>query len=152
MEPIYAAVYARLQILHGEFDKALTGATAALLDWSPGPEMNSIGVLSVHVAGSERYWIGELVGGEAAHRVREEEFLSQEHDAAALQARLAAALAQAEQILRRLTDADLGRNCPPHKGEVYTVAWSLMHALEHVAQHVGHVQLTRQLWEQQAKA
>jgi hypothetical protein len=29
------------------------------------------------------------------------------------------------------------------------IAWSLLHALEHTALHLGHMQLTRQLWEQQ---
>jgi ankyrin repeat protein len=28
------------------------------------------------------------------------------------------------------------------------VAWCLAHALEHTALHLGHMQITRQLWEQ----
>jgi hypothetical protein len=27
-------------------------------------------------------------------------------------------------------------------------AWALMHALEHLREHLGHMALTRQLWEQ----
>jgi len=28
-----------------------------------------------------------------------------------------------------------------------SAAWALVHALEHLSEHVGHAQLTRQLWE-----
>ncbi len=37
----------------------------------------------------------------------------------------------------------------PRDGREYTVAWALFHALEHTALHLGQMQLTRQLWEQQ---
>ncbi|NIU62141.1 MAG: DUF664 domain-containing protein, partial [Gammaproteobacteria bacterium] len=37
----------------------------------------------------------------------------------------------------------------PHPdGREFRVSWSLLHALDHVAQHTGHVQITRQLWDQ----
>jgi len=29
------------------------------------------------------------------------------------------------------------------------VAWALLHALDHTAQHLGHMQITRQLWDQE---
>jgi hypothetical protein len=31
--------------------------------------------------------------------------------------------------------------------EVVSGAWGLLHAIEHLSEHVGHAQLTRQLWE-----
>jgi hypothetical protein len=31
-----------------------------------------------------------------------------------------------------------------------TAAWALLHALEHIREHVAQAQLTRQLWERQA--
>ena len=31
--------------------------------------------------------------------------------------------------------------------EVVSGAWALIHALEHLREHMGHAQLTRQLWE-----
>ena len=33
-------------------------------------------------------------------------------------------------------------------GRTFTVAWALLHALEHTTLHLGQIQLTRQLWEQ----
>ena len=37
----------------------------------------------------------------------------------------------------------------PRDGRQFTVGWSLAHALEHTAIHVGHAQITRQLWEEE---
>ena len=34
------------------------------------------------------------------------------------------------------------------RAEVVSSAWALLHAVEHVREHMGHAQLTRQLWEQ----
>jgi len=149
MEPIYEALYDRLQELHTELHNALDGLDPPALDWSPGPEMNSLAILAAHVAGSERFWIGDVVAGEDSGRVRAAEFETSGQDAAALQARLAETLAYARAVLARLTTADLGRECETPDGEsTYTVAWALLHVLEHTAEHVGHCQMIRQLWRQ----
>ena len=36
----------------------------------------------------------------------------------------------------------------PRDGRTFTVVWCLAHALEHTALHLGHIQVTRQLWDQ----
>jgi hypothetical protein len=38
----------------------------------------------------------------------------------------------------------------PRHGNQVSVAWALLHALEHAATHVGHIQLTVQLWHQKS--
>ncbi len=149
MEPVYEALYDRLQELHTELHNALDGLDSSALDWSPGPEMNSLAILAEHVAGSERFWIGDVVARDDSGRVRAAEFETSGQDAAALQARLAETLAYSRSVLARLTTADLGRECETPDGEyTYTVAWALLHALEHTAGHVGHCQMIRQLWHQ----
>src|SRR5215469_4260542 len=55
--------------------KAVSGADDAALYWTPGPEFNSVAILLRHLAGSERWWIGEQIGGVPAHRNRGAEFL-----------------------------------------------------------------------------
>jgi uncharacterized damage-inducible protein DinB len=153
MEPIYAALYDRLQGLHAELHKALEGLDPAALDWSPGPEMNSLAILAAHVAGAERFWIGDVVAGDDSGRVRAAEFETRGQDAAALQARLAETLAYSHAVLSGLTTADLGRECNTPDGEyTYTVAWALLHALEHTAEPVGHCQMIRQLWHNRPAA
>jgi uncharacterized damage-inducible protein DinB len=152
MQPFFEVYSGTLQSLHAEFERLIDGLSQTALDWQPGQDMNSLAVLLAHVAGSERYWIGDVAGQEPSHRVREEEFRTQMQDAAALRRRLADALAHSQQILQRLTMQDLEqeRESSLH-GRTYTVAYALMHALEHMGTHLGHAQLVRQLWDQREK-
>ena len=112
--------------------------------------MNSINVLVTHVAGAERYWIGDLVGQDSSDRVRATEFEVVGLTANALTQRLDEVLAHSEQILAQLSldELDLMRHSPQNNRD-FSVAWCLLHALEHTAVHVGHLQIMRQLWLQQ---
>jgi uncharacterized damage-inducible protein DinB len=129
----------------------LEGLPPEALDWSPGPDVNTIDVLVAHLAGAERYWIGDLVGGEPSQRVREAEFRVRGRDGAALRAQLDQTLAHSRGVLARLSLEDLGQvRHASISGQSATVAWCLLHALEHSAEHVGHIQLMRQWWEQRS--
>jgi uncharacterized damage-inducible protein DinB len=138
-----------LTTLHDAMKMAIAGLSLEALDWQPGPEMNSIAVLVVHTAGAERYWIGDVAGGQPSGRDRQAEFRTEELDEAALVAHLDRALVESEQILAPLTLEDLSavRRSTMHDREC-TVMWALLHALEHSAIHLGHIQMTRQLWEE----
>lgn len=150
MQPFFADYVEHLQLLQREIDSALDGLPQAGIDWSPGPGMNSIGVLVAHVAGSTHYWVGDVIGRGATERQRATEFQTTALDADALRSRLAATVADAEALLATLTEADLtNRHIAPLHGNEVTTAWALLHALEHMATHVGHIQLTRQWWEEQ---
>lgn len=140
----------RLQALHADIERTIEGLPPPALDWVPGPDMNSLGVLAVHVAGAERYWIGDVVGRDPSGRDRAAEFRTRGLDAAALKACLAETLAYSQAVLERLTLPDLeATRVSLRDGREFTVAWCLAHALEHTALHLGQMQITRQLWEQQ---
>ncbi|HLE30855.1 MAG TPA: DinB family protein [Anaerolineales bacterium] len=152
MLTLLASYLDRLVMLHAEAERALDGLPPEALDWSPAPEINSLGVLAAHLAGAERYWIGDITGRDPSGRVREQEFQARGADAAALKQRLADVLAHSRDILERLTPEDLEVSHKfPSDGREFTVAWALAHALEHTAVHVGHMQITRQLWEKREK-
>lgn len=139
----------RLQSLHDDIKQAIAGLPPEALDWTPGPDMNSICVLVVHAAGAERYWIGDVVGEDDAGRDRSAEFRAGGLDAAALAARLDETLAHSRETLARLTLEDLGAvRISRRDGHRFSVAWALAHALEHTALHLGHIQITRQWWDQ----
>jgi len=149
MMPMLQDYFDRLQFLHVDFRRAIEGLPPEALDWSPGLDMNSTAVLAVHTAGSERYWIGDVIGRDPSGRVRESEFQARGLTAAELLARLDAALAHSQSVIDRLTPADLEKKCTTLRdGREVSVAWALSHTLEHTAIHLGHVQLMRQLWEQ----
>jgi hypothetical protein len=93
-----------------------------------------------------------VAGGNPSGRDREAEFRVQDLKAEALAARLAETLAHSQAVLERLTlhDLEVQRASPMHDNRTFATGWALAHALEHTAQHLGQMQLTRQLWEQHA--
>jgi uncharacterized damage-inducible protein DinB len=149
MLPLFEAYLERLEALHADMRQALAGLPLAALDWRPAVEMNSLAVLATHIAGSERYWVGEVAGSDPAHRDRPTEFRIYGLNEVELAARLDATLAHSRMILEKLTLPELElRRQAGDRGEV-TVAWALFHNLQHVGTHLGQMQLTRELWEQQ---
>lgn len=147
--PFFDAYYDRLAALHADVKAAIQGLPQAALDWVPGPEMNSVGVLVIHLTGAERYWIGDLIGEDASSRVRADEFTSRGVNLEALFARLEKTLAHSRVVLENLDLSCLDQEFyAPTQQKRYTGAWCLLHALEHTAQHAGHLQLARQMWLQ----
>jgi uncharacterized damage-inducible protein DinB len=138
-----------LQERHNEILEALDGLTSAAIDWTPGPDMNSISVLVFHLTGSTRYWIGDIAAQESSNRDRDAEFRVSDIGVEVLKKRLADNLEYARNALSKFTIEDLQTTRESARnGRTFTVAWALLHALEHVTLHLGQIQLTRQLWEQ----
>ncbi len=150
MHTYFAEYLQMLQSQHDELKRTFENASAAALDWAPAPTANSLAALVTHVAGAQSFLLGDLLGGRTSQRDRDSEFATRKVDGAALTMRLDAAMADAATAIEPLTLDDLAqeRYSPRHQRN-FTVAWLLHHALEHAAQHVGHAQLTRQLWDQQ---
>jgi uncharacterized damage-inducible protein DinB len=148
---VLEAYMERLETAHAGIHQVIEGLPVQALDWVPGPGMNALGVLAAHVVGAERYWIGDMAGQDPSGRDRDAEFRTRGLDGAALRMRLTEVLAHSRLVLEGLTLADLEtKRISSRDGREYSVAWCLAHALEHTALHLGHMQLTRQLWEQHA--
>jgi uncharacterized damage-inducible protein DinB len=149
MFTVYKEILDRFQELHTDIEHAFDGLLPEALDWSPGGEMNSIGVLVFHLTGAERFWVGDVACQEPSDRDRAAEFRTHGVEAAVLKQRMAEATTYLQKALETLTLADLEAvRTSPRDGRTFTVAWALLHALEHTAMHAGHIQLTRQLWKQ----
>ena len=149
MLPVYQEYLKELDALHNDIHKAIEGLSPEALDWSPGVEMNSISVLVAHASGSQRFLIGDLVGGIESHRDRNAEFALKGADVAALTAMLKEAMSVTWTTFEKLTLEDANSTQPRSKGgRSFTVAAAIDHALAHVAVHTGHIQMTRQLWDQ----
>lgn len=145
----------RMQFLYQEMHAALHGLPPEALDWTPGagaPEgLNSLGVLAVHVAGAQRYWLGDVLAGEPSGRERAAEFRARGFDAQTLEELLDQALTYASGVLENLSLDDLQtERTSPRDGRQFSASWCILHNLEHVAIHLGHMQLMRSLWNQQA--
>ena len=138
-----------LQDCHNGILEALEGLSPAALDWIPGTEMNSISVLVFHLTGAERFWIGDIAAQDPKERDRDAEFRVQGVGMDVLKKRVTDNLEYARTVLDKLSIQDLeASRVRPSDGREFTVAWALLHALEHATSHLGQIQITRQLWEQ----
>jgi len=136
-----------MQTCHTDILKTLDGLPPAALDWVSGPDMNSISMLVFHLTGAERYWIGDVVAQEPSNRDRDAEFKIHDAGMDVLKKRLDDSLDYARKTLEKLTLQALeAARTSPRDGHQFTVAWALLHALEHSNLHLGHIQITRQLW------
>ena len=156
MHPFLQDYLQRLTELHQDILDAIEGLPSEALDWTPLQETsgdtNSISVLVTHLCGAERYWIGEVACSDPSGRVRAEEFKVSGMDTIALAENIHAATAYAWAALQKIDLEDL----PVEKsrlrdGKPVSAGWALLHALEHTAIHLGHIQITRQLWEEKNK-
>lgn len=149
---IFTDLADRFAEIHGDLLKAVDGLPGEALDWIPGKEMNSINVLVTHLVASQKYWIDAVALGEPTNRVREEEFKVQGIKTEDLRQLILDANASVSRSLARFSLGDLETSRKsPRNDRIFSIGWCLLHALEHSALHLGHIQLTRQLWEQRSK-
>jgi uncharacterized damage-inducible protein DinB len=124
--------------------------SAEALNWRPieasdDHAMNSLAVLAAHVAGAEHFWITEVIGGRPATRDRDAEFATVAADAAGLCQRLDAVADETHQVFAELDAATLA-GTREARGRTVTVRWGILHIIDHTALHLGHMQITYQLW------
>lgn len=151
MKKIFDDYLNNLKELHDDVRSAIDGLPRSALDWTPYPGFNSISVLAVHIAGAERYWISDVIAEMDSNRDREAEFLVHGLDPDELADRLSDSWAFVRSVLAGLTQEDLdAMRISPRNGKEITVSWALGHVLKHTALHVGHLQVTRQLWQEQS--
>lgn len=148
MDKYFEALLDRLDELHRSVQKTLDELPPEAMDWVPAPDLNSVAVLVAHFSGAERYYIGDVVMGDLSFRDRSAEFRVKGMDAAALKHHIEELMTYERSAFERLSAAQLGEErVAPKDGRKFTVAWALNHALEHTALHVGHIQITKQMWD-----
>jgi hypothetical protein len=162
LEASELAVYRRLfDEKYAQMVELLDELPSEALIWKPfehspwqGPS-NSLGHIVAHAISSTVYLLRqveycleriawEAVDGDEGM----EEFGPANHDRFYLQARVQRTQTYVRNLLASLTlgDLDASRNHPQHADQLLTVRYAIGEAIEHMSQHIGHGQLTRQLW------
>lgn len=145
MEQQVSTYYSRLQDVRQQVETLAAGLTQAELNYRPGPDFNSIGILLQHLAGAERYWFGEVLGGHPADRDRAAEFVGDEFELSPLLEQLRAARTLTASVLETLPDAALREVIPCRSGSGREIRlsreWIITHHIEHEYQHYGHMQM-----------
>jgi len=140
----------RLEDLRGQISSLVAGLPAEALNWRPLPgtgdhATNSLAVLAAHSAGAEHFWIAEVVGGRLATRDREAEFATQAAYSAEIVRLLENTARETREVFRMLKDTDL-KETRETAGRTVPVRWCLLHVIDHTSLHLGHMQVTFQLW------
>jgi uncharacterized damage-inducible protein DinB len=153
-DPMVAAAAEIIQGSVNGLRRAISGLPAEALNWRPGNDQtNPIAVLVVHSLQSTRSWLAVASGAPLPERDRAAEFLTVAEDAEGLRAfvdRLDAdcrALLDGAQTFEPAMQRVSHARASTGEAEVVSGAWALLHAVEHLSEHVGHAELTRQLWE-----
>ena len=156
-EPTIDAARETFERSVADLRETVTGLSAEALNWRPaGDDTNAIAVLVTHALASANAWLSVATGAPHPDRDRDAEFRSVSASDAGL---LAFVEDQAARCLAVLDGAGpfepgaartTSRRTTGDEPETVSAAWALLHALEHLREHVGQASLTRQLWERQA--
>lgn len=150
MIPEIKAYIDTLDELRSQVGNIIKDMPAEGLNWRPSlPEgadpTNSLSVLAVHVAGSEHGWIAETVGGYPKTRIREDEFKYVATSAKEPLEKLAAVADETHHVLNQLSMKQLDGSMVKD-GRALPTRWIIHHLIHHYSLHIGHMQLTYQLW------
>ena len=124
---------------------ALTGVPPNGLNWKPkGDETNSLAVIATHAMGATRTWICVALVQPQRARSRDAEFVTVAAGDQALLAFIDDIAADCRTLLDGPAPDDWTVMRQPQN---VTAASALVHAIEHLKEHVGQIALTRQLWD-----
>ena len=139
-----------LDDLRGQIAKLIADLPAEALNWRPidGQDdhtTNSLAVMAAHVAGAEHFWIQEVAAGQPPTRDRPAEFVTEVDSPEPLLEKLEATGQETREVLAGLTAADLDSSRQVRDRAV-PMRWAILHVIDHTALHLGHMQITYQLW------
>ena len=154
-DPLLTSARAVLRAARDDMRAAIDGLPTDALNWRPTPEdTNSIAVLAIHSLTSTRHWLSVAVDEPLPSRDRDAEFEATARDSKALLTSVDDTFDTCLALVDKSRTVDWSslRAAPPSPGDAETrqvfAAWALLHALEHLREHVGQLSLTRQLWQQ----
>ncbi len=131
--------------------QAVDGLDGEALNWRPvGDESSSVYVLVSHMMGMAKGMCA-IARGEQPERDRAAEFAATGISSQTLLALIDETQAQVEQSLQTMTEEML-TGTRAFAGAESTGGGMLVLMTRHLGEHLGHVTLTRQLWEQLEEA
>ena len=153
-DPILTSARDLLRRARDDMRAAIDGLPPDALNWRPAAgDTNSIAAMANHAVTSARTWLSVAVDAPLPPRDRPTEF---EFTAASATALLTFTDGLFEDCLslidssRTVDWAALRKHWDPGREIELFPAWALLHALEHLREHLGQILLTRQMWENRA--
>ena len=145
MDPALDTVIALFHDVHQRIREAVQDLDPATLNWVPAPGCNAIAALVVHTLGSEAEVL-RTVANVTGERDRDAEFRAEAASAADLIARIDAADTNLAAMTARITPDDLAAVRPRGDNPPETGRHWLMSNYGHAREHLGHIDLTKQIY------
>lgn len=160
MTPVGAAVETSIRKYVKDLLKTLRDIPQDVMNnWKPAAAtsgdhaMNTFAALAVHTVSAAEFHAIHMVGRKPTDRVRDAEFqATATYDD--IETRFQTFLDDLHGVVGGMTEPDFGVN-PPHEPSQppdWTNADWLMHTIDHIALHTGHLQIHRQLWEYESRS
>jgi len=131
---------------HRQLREEIQGLDKAALNWTPGPETSSIGVIVTHMLGSEAEMLRNLLTI-PTQRDRDSEFVVQVHQPEALEELINNAETDWRTLAPRIEESELRALIPrPNKPIPQSGFFWLMRNYGHLREHLAQIQLTKQLY------
>ena len=143
-----------LKRLHDQLRANVSGLEAAALNWVPAAQTNSIAMLVSHILGSETEVL-HTVRGIPTNRDRDAEFRQRVEGAGELLEQIALADALLDEFSAGITtEALMTERVRPSAVRIKTpkmgIFW-LLNSYGHTREHIGHVELTLQMYRSNAR-
>lgn len=136
--------------VHEKVRSALQGLDGEAIHWRPGPETNSVAGLVAHMVNSERRNLLRAVGSDDERDP--DELKRRSGTPATLRQLIDAADQWLDEYQRTLDVSALSAVVThPHRGDRTALAL-VLETYGHLKEHYGHLQLTKQLYEQSRAA
>ncbi len=151
MLPEAVSYLERISNIRDQIATIIREAPEEALNWRPVDDdvddhiTNSLAVMATHVAGAEHFWIGEVVGQYPPTRNRDAEFLVTDGKKEQLLALFTQTGEKTKSVLEQVSEETLGMSRKVN-GRIVPVRWAILHVIDHSSLHLGHIQLTYQLW------
>jgi hypothetical protein len=141
-----------LKALHSDMQFLIKGVPAAGLNWQPGTNTNSLWAITLHTLGTTLHLLSTAADIEPRWQAwqRATELAATGEDPGLL----LQAIRNMDDFLDKVFSV-LEEESPGTErdwlGKPKPISYLVSHAVEHAGRHVGHMELTRQLWDQRAK-
>lgn len=147
MKPMVDVVQRMLDGQAERYGNVVDALPEEALNWRPGnEETNSVAQLVRHVTAVQNVLLGRALGNSPQH----DHAYSLRNDPATkeeLHGLIAAAKANKDEQLARLDVMDMSEMLPGQRGATMRAHY-VIHTADHGQEHLGHAELTKQLWEQ----
>jgi hypothetical protein len=147
MKPMVEVVQGMLDGQAERYTKVIDELPEGALNWRPGDETtNSVAQIVRHVTAVQGLLLARALGEpfeyDHKHSLRNDPATKEE-----LQGLIADAKTKKDDALARLDGMDMSEAIPTANGSALRARY-VIHAADHGQEHLGHAELTRQLWEQ----